>query len=200
MLYSHDLQCFTGMSLHWTNHISYLSCVTETNQRATCLHSFQSPNSNLGNRRSTSFLLTLTPASSLLSHQSSLHFQKVWLASERTCDSHLKESATRIWTKVWLASESVTRICKKVWLACEGMCDSHVKESETRIWKKVWLASEWKCDSHLKESLTRRWRKVWLACERKCDSHVKESATSIWKKAPNSTVCVLGDRPVASHG
>jgi hypothetical protein len=51
----HNIQCFTRMicnaSRAWvcTERIisAILSWVTETNQRATCLHSFQSPNSNL---------------------------------------------------------------------------------------------------------------------------------------------------------
>ena len=146
-----------------------LSWVTETNQRATCLHSFQSPNSNLGNRRSTSFLLTLTLASSSLSHQLPPYLHTSLLFTFKKFDSHLKERLTRIWKK-------------EVWLASERKRNSHLNESVTRMWRKVWLASVRTCDSHLKESVTRIWTKVWLASERKFDSHVKESAIRIWKK------------------
>ena len=72
---------FTGMSLHWTGHISYSSWVTDTHQRATCLHSFQSTLCAIGDRPVSSPLphqpppLTLTPVSSLLSYQPPLHFQ-----------------------------------------------------------------------------------------------------------------------------
>ena len=71
---------FTGMSLHWTGHISYSSWVTDTHQRATCLHSFQSTLCAIGDRPVSSPLphqppLTFTPVSSLLSYQPPLHFQ-----------------------------------------------------------------------------------------------------------------------------